>query len=130
MRRTILALVLIAIPALAQQPRPEPQPDAAAQLRQLQNSIRADTFDVAEAQKVADDVLWHLHLQDIAEVDKVAIASSKPIRMSNPTGQGAGNPFIMYAYTFVPKGVKDKAPLIILVHGGVHASFDTSFAYP
>ncbi len=108
------------------------QPDTAAQLRQLQNAQRADSFAIAEAHKAADDVLWHMKLGDIADVDKVAIASSKPIRMSNATGQGAGNPFIMYAYTFVPKSLKgnDKAPLVLLVHGGVHASFDTSFAYP
>jgi len=92
----------------------------------------ADRFAVEQAQKTADDVLWHLELGDVAEVEKVAIASSKPLRMSNPTGQGAGNPFIMYAYTFVPKKLAGsaKAPLIVLVHGGVHASFDTSFAYP
>jgi dipeptidyl aminopeptidase/acylaminoacyl peptidase len=106
--------------------------DSAAQLRQLQNSTRANSFDIEEAKKAADDVLWHLKLQDVADVDKVAIASSKPIRMQNATGQGAGNPFIFYAYTFVPKNLKaaDKAPLVLLVHGGVHASFDTSFAYP
>lgn len=107
-------------------------PDTAAQLRQLQNAVRGDNFAIAEAHKAADDVLWHLELGELAQVEKVAIASSKPIRMANPTGQGAGTPMIIYAYTFVPKSLKgsDKAPLMLLVHGGVHASFDTSFAYP
>jgi dipeptidyl aminopeptidase/acylaminoacyl peptidase len=132
--RTTLAIILLASFVAAQEaPRgAAAPPDLAAQVRQLQAAQRADAFAVAEAHKAADDVLWHLELGDIAEVEKVAIASSKPIRMSNSTGQGAGNPFIMYAYTFVPKSLKaaEKAPLIVLVHGGVHASFDTSFAYP
>src|SRR5438034_8184103 len=130
--RILLTFALLGGLATAQEaaaPAAGPRAQSAAAPR---SSSAADSFAVAEAHKAADDVLWHLELGDIADVDKVAIASSKPIRMSNATGQGAGNPFIMYAYTFVPKSLKgnDKAPLIVLVHGGVHASFDTSFAYP
>src|SRR5438874_5514383 len=103
--RTRIFFIAIVVATLAQaQERPAAaQPDLAAQVRQLQNAQRADVFAIAEAQKAADDVLWHLKLGDVADVDKVAIASSKPIRMSNSTGQGAGNPFIIYCYTFVPK---------------------------
>ncbi len=133
--RWALAWMALGAMALGQQggaARQQAPQDVNAQVTALQNSVRSDGFAIAEARKTADDVLWHLKLGDVADVDKVAIASSKPIRMANSTGQGAGNPFIFYAYTFVPKGLKaaDKVPLVILVHGGVHASFDTSYAYP
>jgi len=82
-------------------------------------------------QKAIDDLLWYQKLGDMAAIDKVRIASSKPIRMKNPTGQGAGNPLIIYAYTFVPKKLPAgrKAPLIVLIHGGVHADFDSTYAH-
>ena len=137
MRRTaLLALIMTAVAALAQEPAAPrgaaaAQPDTATQLRQLSNSLRGQGFRVDEVQKEVDDLMWHLRLQDIAEVDKISITASKPIRMANPTGQGAGNPLIIYGYTFTPKKLAAgaKAPMIVLVHGGVHASFDTSFAY-
>src|SRR5262249_21717039 len=45
----------------------------------------------------------------------------------NPTGQGAGNPVIIRAYTFIPKQYANaKLPLLVFVHGGVHGNFDTS----
>jgi dipeptidyl aminopeptidase/acylaminoacyl peptidase len=75
--------------------------------------------------KAADDVLWHLKLGDIADVDKAVFTSLPLAKEANPTGQNAGNPFIMYAYTFLPKRIDPakKYPLIVLVHGGVHSNF-------
>ena len=75
--------------------------------------------------KAADDVLWHLQLGDIADVDKAVFTSSPLSKEPNPTAQGAGNPFIMYAYTFLPKklDLAKKYPLVILIHGGVHSNF-------
>jgi len=96
--------------------------------RQAQQSSGAQrdshTFD--RLGKQIDDLLWYFKLSDIAIIDKVRI-TSKPGRSSNPTGQGAGNPMIIYAYTFVPKKKPEvaKAPLIVFVHGGVHGNFDT-----
>ena len=71
--------------------------------------------------KATDDLLWHLKLGDIADVDKAVFTSTPLRREANPTAQGAGNPFIMYAYTFLPKKLdrSKKAPLVILIHGGV-----------
>jgi dipeptidyl aminopeptidase/acylaminoacyl peptidase len=129
-----LALIMTSF-ALAQEPAaprgaaPAAPPDTATQLRSLSQGLRGEGFRVDEVQKEVDDLMWHIRLQDIALVDKISITASKPIRMQNPTGQGAGNPLIIYGYTFTPKKVADKAPMIVLVHGGVHASFDTSFAY-
>jgi dipeptidyl aminopeptidase/acylaminoacyl peptidase len=99
------------------------------ELRRLagEHSSRQHTFD--RLQKAVDDVLWRLELQDAARVEKVRF-TSRPVRMSNPTAQGAGNPMIIWAYTFVPRALKPgaRAPLVVLVHGGVHADFSTTGA--
>jgi len=85
--------------------------------------------DFEEVLKAADDLLWYYRLGDVASVDKVHYTSSKPERMSNPTGQGAGNPMIIPAYVFTPKSLRGKAALIVLVHGGVHGDFNTFYAH-
>jgi dipeptidyl aminopeptidase/acylaminoacyl peptidase len=126
--KTFLALLLLTGPCFAQQPATTPT-DPAQQVRALQRRLEAQAQEIDVAQKQADDVLWHLKLSDIADVDKVRIASSKPIRMSNATGQGAGNPLIIYAYVFTPKKLTGKAPLLVFVHGGVHSSFVTTYAH-
>jgi len=81
--------------------------------------------------KAIDDLMWHLKLGDIAEVDKVHYTSQPARYQPNPTAPGAGNPLIIPAYTFIPKALdrKRKHPLIVLVHGGVHANFSTSSAH-
>ena len=101
----VLAFALAAIPA-------------AAQRRDFEQVIKSN-----------DDVLWYLKLGDVAAVDKVHLTSPKPERTTNPTGQGAGNPMIIPAYVFTPKNLKGKAPLIVLIHGGVHGDFDTFYAH-
>lgn len=98
------------------------------QLRQIAQRQQGSDHDFAALRKAIDDVLWHLKVGDIANIDKVRF-TSKPGRSSNPTGQGAGNPMIIPAYTFVPKKLTGTAPLIVFVHGGVHGSFDTGSAH-
>jgi len=80
--------------------------------------------------KAIDDLMWHVKLGDIAEVDKVRYTSRPPRRVPNPTAQGANNPLIIPAYTFIPKKLdrNRKHPLIVLVHGGVHGNFSTGSA--
>ncbi len=123
---TMLGVLALAGVARAQQGAS--RDDVEARLdRVLRNQQGAQhTYDVLE--KKIDDLLWYFKVGDIAEIDKVRF-TSKPVRMANPTGQGAGNPLIVYAYTFVPKKLAGKAPLIVFVHGGVHADFDTSHAH-
>ncbi len=78
-----------------------------------------------EVLKQIDDLMWQMKLQDVATVDKFTYTSLPPAREANPTAQGAGNPMIVYAYSFIPKNL-DRArqhPLIVYVHGGVHSSF-------
>jgi len=76
--------------------------------------------------KRVDDALWHFKLGDIATVEKFRIASSKPRREQSASAQGAGNPLILPVYVFSPKNVRNKAPLILYVHGGVHGDFASS----
>lgn len=84
-----------------------------------------------QLRKAIDDVAWYLKLGDIADIDKVRYTSLPPRREPNPTAQGAGNPLIISAYTFFPKKLDRarKQPLIVLVHGGVHADFNTGSAH-
>lgn len=84
-----------------------------------------------EVLKAVDDLMWHTKLGPYAEVDKVTYASLPPSKIPNPTGQGARNPVIIHAYTFIPKDLdrSKKHPLLILPHGGVHADFSSSAAH-
>ena len=95
-----------------------------AQIERLQTQQRHQNQEV---QKDIDDWMWFSRMSDVAKVDKVRFTSTKPARMSNPTGQGYGNPLILSAYTFIPLSLKanQKAPLIVMVHEGVHGNFDT-----
>ncbi|MDX2149540.1 MAG: alpha/beta fold hydrolase [Bryobacteraceae bacterium] len=80
--------------------------------------------------KAVDDLMWELKLGPIAEVERVRFTSTPPARDANPTAQGAGNPLIITAYTFLPRKLdrSRKQPFVIYVHGGVHANFNTSSA--
>src|SRR5271154_7183101 len=78
-----------------------------------------------EVLKAVDDLAWQNKLSDIAAVDKVEYTSLPPLRAPNPNAPGATNPLIVHAYTFIPKKLdrSKKNPLIVLIHGGVHANF-------
>jgi dipeptidyl aminopeptidase/acylaminoacyl peptidase len=81
--------------------------------------------------KAVDDYIWYAKLSDVAVVDKISYTSLPPRRETNPTAQGAGNPLIIRAYTFIPKRLDRSRPqpLIVFVHGGVHANFNTESAH-
>src|SRR5436305_14615955 len=123
MRRVLIPLLsfFLAASAFAQ----TPEPATAKALAQHDTSMGRG-FEVDA--KMIDDVLWHLKVGDVAAVDKVQLASSKPIRMKNPTGQGAGNPLSIPAYAVTSKNLKGKAPLIVFIHGGVHGDLETTYA--
>lgn len=120
-------------PAPGQPPRPgapagppaagaPPAPAAAAEQRDQQYDSLA---------KAVDDLLWYQKVGDVAEVDKVRLTGPPPRNVPNPTAQGAGNPVIVPAYTFIPRKLDRarKHPLIVLVHGGVHANFSSGGAH-
>ena len=50
-----------------------------------------------------DEETLFRRLDDLAEVDKVSFTGPPPRVVKNPTGQGAGNPVILSAYTFLPR---------------------------
>jgi dipeptidyl aminopeptidase/acylaminoacyl peptidase len=84
-------------------------------------------FAEESLRKNVDDLMLFRRLEPLAEVDKVRYTGLPPRVIPNPTGQGAGNPVILSAYTFVPRRPLDqgKRPLIVLVHGGVHGNFNS-----
>lgn len=137
MRRTSLAVCLLCItlswlnlsgqqsPAGADQLSNARNPEPAA----IQRESQMNDFEAVDRE--IEQSTWVLRLGDVANVDFFSIASSKPIRMSNATGQGAGNPLIIYFYTFTPKNLTGdrKAPLMVFVHGGVHSRFETSYLH-
>jgi dipeptidyl aminopeptidase/acylaminoacyl peptidase len=118
------ALLLALAPVWAQPApaRPAPPPGAA-------ESLSGRSLD--QVLKAVDDLAWRLELGDIAEVDKVRYTSLPPRREPNRTAQGAGNPLIIRAYTFIPRKLdrSRKQPLIVLVHGGVHSNFSSASAH-
>ena len=75
-----IVAALAATSLAAQQPRaPEPPPSREWTARRL---------EVLEKQ--SEDLMWYFQLGDIANIDMARITTSQPVRMANPTGQGAG----------------------------------------
>ena len=116
------AVLLLAAPLCFSQapaaPAPQQAPTAASQQHR---------FDALQRQIEA--LHWHARLSDIADIDSVSYTSLPARRVANPTGQGAGNPVIIQAMTFVPKKLDraKKHPLIVFAHGGVHSNFGISY---
>jgi dipeptidyl aminopeptidase/acylaminoacyl peptidase len=112
-----------------QQPHPQPPADAVSQ--RLANLEQTAHHAEEALRKQIDDLMLFRRLEDLAEVDKVRYTGPPPRVIPNPTAQGAGNPVILRAYTFIPRKrpAKGKRPLIVLVHGGVHGNFNTTYVH-
>ena len=97
------------------------------QLKSLQSKIASNDHRYDILEKKIDDVLWFHRVGDIAFIDKVLILGPPAAKIKNPTAMGANNPLRFSSYVFIPKNidVNKKYPLIVLVHGGVHADFGT-----
>ena len=102
----------------------DPTPATSQQIDRLDRGVDRSFEQVI---KNVDDVLWYQRIGDVAYFDKHRIVSTAPVRMENPTAPGAGNPLIIWAYSFVPKKLNGKAPLVIFVHGGVHGDFSSMY---
>lgn len=85
-------------------------------------------FPFEALSKAVDDLLWHQKLGDIAEIDTVRLIGPAPKNTLAQAPQDRGNPVVFRAYTFVPKQIdrSSKHPLLVYVHGGVHANFSTA----
>jgi dipeptidyl aminopeptidase/acylaminoacyl peptidase len=114
-RLLVSLAIALSLPVSGQTPAPA-APAASA------TGIESHTAD--RILKAIDDLMWHTLLGDIAQVDKVAFTSLPPSKERNPTGQSAGNPVIVWAYTYIPRKLDQakKHPLLVYVHGGVHAN--------
>ena len=96
-------------------------------LKKQQQSLRHTHNRLAKA---IDDIMWRHEVGDIAKITKVRLTGPPLRNQPNPTAQGAGNPLIIRAYTFLPRNRKpqEKLPLVVLVHGGVHGNHNTGAA--
>jgi dipeptidyl aminopeptidase/acylaminoacyl peptidase len=107
--------------------RPKPPAAKAPDPVQERLAALAESLRFAEEslQKKIDEEVLFRRLADLAEVDKVRYTGPPPRVVKNPTAQGAGNPVILTAYTFLPKKHLSgpRIPLVVLVHGGVHGDF-------
>ncbi|MFO0959659.1 MAG: alpha/beta fold hydrolase [Isosphaeraceae bacterium] len=123
---TGISAAILAATALA---RPSPAQDARAQVP-LEFETPIDKMLDIQTKRI-DDLLWYQKVGDLARIDKHQIASSKPLRVSNPTAPEAGNSLVLPVYTMVPRSLAkgSKAPSLIFVHGGLHASFDSDYAH-
>lgn len=119
-RISLLLVFLIALPLIAQAPEPVTH-------EALEDFGEGTDRNFEVIEKNVDDALWYFRLGDAAKIDKHRIASNAPIRMKNETGQGAGNPLVFWTYSFIPKNLSGKAPLIVFAHGGVHANFQSLY---
>ena len=77
--------------------------------------------------KQVDDLMWYQKLGDMARIEKITYIGPPPANAKSQSPQDLGNPLKIKAYTFVPNtAVKgQKYPLLVFVHGGVHANFGT-----
>ncbi len=135
-RRTLACVVAVfvciawlAAAAVSRQTAAKPS----AEVLQKRIDDLAESLQFAEDSlaRMADEQMLFRRLDDLAEVDKVRYTGPPPRVIKNPTAQGAGNPVILTAYTFLPKNISTgtKLPLMVLVHGGVHGNFDSSYIH-
>ncbi len=102
-----------------------------ARVRALERRLEAQEYANDALTKQIDDLLWYERVGSVCDIDKVTYTGPPPRVIPNPTAQGAGNPVSIRAYTFMPKNLDrgKKHPLIVLVHGGVHANFSSGSAH-
>jgi dipeptidyl aminopeptidase/acylaminoacyl peptidase len=116
------------VPA-APPPSREPAPPADPVGQRLHDLEEALQFAHESLARQADAPMLFHRLEDLAEVDLVRYTGPPPRVVKNPTAQGAHNPVVLSAYTFLPRKSPGgtKLPLIVLVHGGIHGHFNSSY---
>jgi dipeptidyl aminopeptidase/acylaminoacyl peptidase len=118
---------LLAVPAAwPQQPKETPSDPVQKRLEAVEEALQ---FSKEALKRTLEEQILIQRLQDLAEVDVVRYTGPPPRVIKNPTAPGAKNPVIIPAYTFLPKKppAGAKLPLVLLVHGGVHSHFDSSY---
>jgi dipeptidyl aminopeptidase/acylaminoacyl peptidase len=125
---SLICLGVLAAPAAQPQQRDAGAPPDAQRLHNLEEALK---FAEESLTRQSDDHLLFHRLDDLAVVDKVRYTGPPPCVIKNSTAQGAGNPVILSAYTFLPRKIPagTRLPLIVLVHGGIHGNFDSSYVH-
>ena len=120
MKRLLLALALLAVPAIAQ------QTDVT---KALEAHGRTTSRSFENVDREVDDVLWYFKLGDVANIQKYRIATTKPRREKNATSMSAGNVLVIPVYVFAPKSLSGKAPMLVFAHGGVHGRLTSEYTH-
>ena len=78
--------------------------------------------------KKIDNLRWEQVMQEYADVDIHGIIGPVPANKTARNPQNKENPLIFNVYTFMPKGLDKtkKHPMLVYIHGGVHANFNSS----
>ena len=132
LKRTVAAafaaLLLPLAPAVAQTAEQSPETAALERLEALGETLRhrLDALD-----KAVDDNLWFARVGDVAVVEKVRIYGPPRWKEKSETAIGAGNHLKFYSYLFTPRAEfgRQKLPLLVLPHGGVHSDFTTYYVH-
>ena len=105
--------------------------DLIDELKSLKKANEYLQHRLDKTEKAIDDILWHQRVGDVAFIDKVYICGPPLRKEKNPTGQGAGNPVKFWSYVFIPRSInfKNKYPLLVFPHGGVHSNFTTYYTH-
>lgn len=105
--------------------------DFAKQLEELKKQQAGLSHAFAQLAKAIDDVHWYNVMAGVAVVDKVLFPGPPPKNPFAQSPQDKGNPLKIHAYTFTPQDAEPdkKYPLLVFVHGGVHANFSTGSAH-
>ncbi|HSL93461.1 MAG TPA: alpha/beta fold hydrolase [Bacillota bacterium] len=87
-------------------------------------------FQFESMGKAIDDIAWQQKLGDAAEIRRFSLIGPAPKNTTAQAAQDKGNPLVVYAYTLVPHNLdrSKKHPLLVWVHGGVHAHFHSNNA--
>jgi dipeptidyl aminopeptidase/acylaminoacyl peptidase len=99
--------------------------DIRKQIEELKRREESLYHVFASLSKQIDDLMWYQKLGDMARIDKITFTGPPPGNPLAQQPQDRNNPLKIRAYTFVPRNAKtgEKYPLLVFVHGGVHANF-------
>jgi dipeptidyl aminopeptidase/acylaminoacyl peptidase len=124
----LLLGLLVAAPQARTEGKAATAPSVEERVHQLEEALAHAEGSLSR--QIDSQTIFH-RLEDVAEIDIVRYTGPPPRVIPNPTGQGAGNPVILRAYTFLPRAYRSgqKLPLLVLVHGGVHGHFDSSYIH-
>ena len=102
---------------------------SSSKLEYLEKMIADYEHRFDQMSKQIDDVMWFSRIEDIAFVDKVRLTSTPRWKAKDPNDRFAGNKLQFWTYVFIPKNIdtKQKYPLIVLPHSGIHADFSTYY---